>query len=144
MSVARSARRRFVLWSAAVLIAVLPLWWLWGADLVLGLAQPLASLTFRLTGLPGAIDSSAAGWRIATGLPLASGEGLFVLDMGRGSLRRPLLGFPLFLAFICAPPRSTHPWRAILIGGAVLTLVFLLGRDRHGAEPVTGAGQGSA
>ncbi|HAC00936.1 exosortase H-associated membrane protein [Brevundimonas naejangsanensis] len=55
------------------------------------------------------------------------GDGFYVFDMARGALRRQLLGFPLLLAFLAAPPRTHAPLRAALIGIAVLTVVFLLG-----------------
>jgi hypothetical protein len=122
----RTEHRRFALWAAAVLVIVLPVWWLIGADLVLALLRPAAALLFRISGLEGGIDSSAQGWSVSTGLPLADGRGDLIYPVSRNNLRRLLLGFPLLLAFLCAPPRTPRLLRAILIGSIALSVVFLL------------------
>lgn len=121
-------RRRFGSWVLAALILLLPPWWLWGADLAAWALRPLAGLTLRLFGMPGEIGLDAAGgWRVATGLSLADGSGTMLrYPVSTEVLRRLLLGVPLFAAFMIAPPRSDRPWRAALIGVAVLAVLFVL------------------
>lgn len=120
----RSEHRRFALWAAAVLIVVLPLWWLWGADLVASLLRPLFSLSLRATGMNGVV-ATADGWSIQTGFTQVGG-GEFVYPLRQDMVRRYLLGFALLLAFLAAPPRTDRPVRSALIGTLVLSAVFLL------------------
>jgi len=117
--------RRFALWAAAVLVIALPVWWLVGADIVLWALRPLANVVFKLFGLSGGVTSAPKGWSVMTGLPLANGQGDLVYPVMRDTLRRQLLGFPLLFAFLCAPPRTSRPLRAAVIGAIVLTAVFL-------------------
>lgn len=117
--------RRFALWSAAVLVVALPIWWLIGADIVLWALRPLANVVFKMTGLSGGVSASPEGWSVMTGLPLADGQGDLVYRVMRGTLRRQLLGFPLLFAFLCAPPRTARPISAVMVGAVVLTAVFL-------------------
>lgn len=116
-------RRRFGLWAGLGLIVLLPLWWIWGADLVAGLLRPLAGLVFSLMGLTGKIAVVEGGdWSIGTRLTQA-GQAVDY-PMTKETLRRLLLGFPLVAAFMIAPPRPLRPWRAAAISVVVLSLVF--------------------
>lgn len=117
--------RRFAIWSAAVLVIVLPFWWLVGADVVLWVLRPVANVVFQVFGLAGGVTASRDGWSVMTGLPLADGQGDLIYPIARDTLRRQLLGFPLLFAFLCAPPRTKRPIRAVMIGAVVLTAVFL-------------------
>lgn len=120
-----AARRRFGLWAGAVLIVLLPLWWMWGADLAAGLLRPVTGAVLGLLGLTGRITVlEDGGWSIGTRLTQAGQPIDFPL--GRETLRRILLGVPLTVAFLCAPPRPLRPWRAAAISVAVLSLVFAL------------------
>jgi len=120
-----AARRRFGLWSLGMFILLLPLWWLWGADLFAMVLRPLAGLVFRLFGLTGEIAVLADGsWSVGTrltssGVPIA-------YEAPHTSLRRLLLGFPLALAFLTAPPRTARPVRTAVVTMLVLTLLFTL------------------
>ncbi|MFC5344268.1 exosortase H-associated membrane protein [Brevundimonas staleyi] len=118
-------RRRFALWAGLSLIVLLPLWWIWGADVVIGLLRPLAGLVFRLFGLTGEIGTGADGaWMVGT--PLTQAGQPISLPMDRESLRRMMLGFPLLAAFMIAPPRVARLWRAAAIAVPVLCLVFMV------------------
>lgn len=117
--------RRFALWAAAVLVIALPVWWLVGADIVLWALRPLANVVFKVFGLSGGVAGAPENWSVMTGLPLANGQGDLVYPVMRDTLRRQLLGFPLLFAFLCAPPRTSRPVRAAVIGAVVLTAVFL-------------------
>lgn len=116
-------RRRFGLWAGLALVVFLPLWWLWGADLVAGLLRPLVGVVFGVLGLSGRIAVVEGGdWSIGTRLTQA-GQAVDY-PMAKETLRRLLLGFPLVAAFMIAPPRPSRPWRAAAISIAVLSLVF--------------------
>lgn len=124
MIVLRPELRRFALWAAGVLILILPVWWLWGADIVAGILRPLFAISLRTTGMEDVV-ATANGWNIHTGLQ-QSGGGDFVYPLRQDMIRRFLLGFPLLLAFLAAPPRTSRPVRAGLIGATSLCVVFLL------------------
>ncbi|MND73756.1 hypothetical protein D3C80_653400 [compost metagenome] len=120
-----AARRRFGLWSLGMFILLLPPWWLWGADLAAMGLRPLAGLVFRLFGLTGEVGVSAdGGWSVGT--RLTSGGVPTTYEVTQSALRRLLLGFPLALAFLTAPPRTPRPIRAAVIAVAALTLLFIL------------------
>lgn len=120
-----AARRRFGLWAFAALVLLLPPWWLWGADLAAMVLRPLAEGVLRLFGL-GRIETGADGaWRVHTGLRSLGGQA-YAHDVPREVVRRLLLAFPLFAAFMIAPPRRPRPWRAALTAVAVLSLIFAL------------------
>ncbi|WP_436355751.1 exosortase H-associated membrane protein [Brevundimonas sp. CEF1] len=120
-----TARRRFGLWSLGMFILLLPPWWLWGADLAAMGLRPLAGLVFRLFGLTGEVGVSAdGGWSVGT--RLTSGGVPTTYEVTQSALRRLLLGFPLALAFLTAPPRTPRPIRAAVIAVAALTLLFIL------------------
>lgn len=120
-----TARRRFGLWSLGMFILLLPPWWLWGADLAAAGLRPLAGLVFRLFGLTGEIGVGAdGGWIVGT--RLTSGGLPVNYDVAETSIRRLLLGFPLALAFLTAPPRTTRPIKAAVVTVAALTLLFAL------------------
>ena len=120
-----AARRRFGLWSAIVFIFVLPPWWLWGADLAAACLRPLAALVFRLFGLTGEIGITASGgWTVGTDLTRNGAP--IDYELAEAQLRRLLLGFPLALAFLTAPPRTARPFKAAVITIAVMSLLFAL------------------
>lgn len=121
----RRDHRAFFLWCACALVLMLPPWWIWGADLVAALLMPLVRLVFGLFSLPG-LSKGDAGWVAATGLPLADGSGQLLWPINRDVLRRLLLGFPLFIAFMTAPPRPASPLRSWAIGLTTLALLFAL------------------
>lgn len=117
-------RRRFGLWTLIALLILLPLWWIWGADLLAEILRPLSTLMFRLFGLPGdarALD--AGGWMVSTGLTKKTGGDL-ALILQAEELRRFLLSFPFFFALMIAPPRAEYSWKAILVGSAILIALF--------------------
>ncbi len=118
-----AARRRFGVWAGLALVVLLPLWWMWGADVVAGVLRPVVGLVLRLFGLTGRIDlMEGGGWLIGT--PLTQGGAAIDFPLSQEALRRLLLGFPLALAFLSAPPRPERPWRALAIAVPVLSLVF--------------------
>ena len=120
-------RRRFGAWVALALIIVLPVWWFGGADILIAGLRPLAHLILSLFGLKGEILARAdGGWIVSTGLPMADGSGTLDYTVSKEVLRRLMLGMPLFVAFMIAPPRAARPIRAGLIGSGVLVLLFLL------------------
>ena len=118
-----AARRRFGVWAGVALVVLLPLWWIWGADVVAGLLRPFVGFVLSLFGLTGRIDVLEGGdWSIGT--YLTQGGEPINYGMSKEGLRRLLLGFPLTLAFLSAPPRPVRPWRAAAISIPVLCLVF--------------------
>ena len=120
-----AARRRFGLWSLGMFVLLLPPWWLWGADLAATMVRPLAGLMFQLFGLTGQITATPqGGWVIGT--HLTSGGLPVNYDVAQSAIRRLLLGFPLALAFLSAPPRTVHPLKAAGVTVVVLTLLFIL------------------
>jgi len=119
-------RRRFGLWVGLSLIVILPLWWFGGADVLIAALRPVAAVVVRLFGLGGIAAGPDGGWVVSTGLPLADGSGALDYTVAKEVLRRLMLGVPLYLAFMIAPPRADRPVRAGLIGAAVLIGLFLL------------------
>lgn len=120
-----AARRQFGLWAGLALVVLLPLWWVWGADIAAGLLRPLTGGVLFLTGLTGTINPTAEGdWSVGTRLTQA-GQPL-AYTVTDDTLRRLLLGFPMALAFFLAPPRPARPWVVTGISIVVLSLVFTL------------------
>lgn len=120
-------RRRFGVWAGLALILILPVWWFVGADILISGLRPLANGVLDLFGLNGGIRSDAnGGWVVLTNLPLADGSGMLDFMVSKEVLRRLLLGVPLFMAFMIAPPRAGRPVRGFLIGAGVLLVLFLL------------------
>ncbi len=118
-----AARRRFGLWAALALIVLLPLWWIWGADLAAAALRPLVGVVIQPFGLSGRIDvPTEGGWAIWT--HLTQGGEPIVFPLPQETLKRLLLGFPLAAAFFIAPPRPTRPWRVLAISLVVLSLTF--------------------
>jgi hypothetical protein len=120
-----AARGRFAFWALAVLVVLLPLWWIRGADLAAAALRPLAGLVMGLFGLTGVIEVLPEGdWSVGTRLT-ASGQPV-TYTVSQDVLRRLLLGVPLVAAFLIAPPRPTRPLRAALISVAVMAVLFTL------------------
>lgn len=120
-------RRRFGLWALAALIVLLPLWWLFGADLAAALLRPVASGVLGLFGLGGGVRvGEDGGWIVGTGLAMHGETGAFDLNLSRELVRRLFLGVPLFAAFMIAPPHAARPWRAALIGAVGMAVLFLV------------------
>jgi hypothetical protein len=118
-------RGRFLSRAIAALVPLLVVWWM-GAGVMIDLLRPGASWLAVQFHLAQSISSTPThDWLVETGLDRASGSqvGAVVIPLGVGELRRLLLGFPLFLALILAPPRD-RPVRMALIGCAVLVVVF--------------------
>lgn len=121
-----AARRRFGLWALTALIVLLPLWWIWGADLVAAVLRVPMEMMFRLFGLSGQTRAlNDGGWMVATGLTRQTGQP-FWLMLKAEELRRFLLSFPFFFALMIAPPRASQSWKAVLIGSAALVALFLV------------------
>lgn len=120
-------RRRFGIWVGLALIIILPVWWFGGADILIAAIRPLAAGVLALFGLDGGIAAGPEGaWIVSTGLVLADGSGTMDYTVAKEVLRRLMLGVPLFVAFMIAPPRAERPLRGFLIGAAVLLVLFLL------------------
>jgi hypothetical protein len=118
-------RGQFLSTAMAALVPLLVVWWM-GAGTMIELLRPGASWLAGQLDLAQSITSTPThDWLVETGLDRASGSqvGAVVIPLGVGELRRLLLGFPLFLALILAPPRD-RPVRTALIGCAVLVVVF--------------------
>ena len=118
-------RGRFALRTAAALIPLLALWWL-GSGPIMDVLRPGADWLAGLLHLAHSVTALAShNWQVDTGLERASGTevGGVPLMLDAGELRRMLLGFPLFLALMIAPPRS-RPIRSAAIGCAILIVVF--------------------
>lgn len=120
-------RRRFGAWVGLSLVFILPVWWFGAADIIIFGLRPVATAVVSLFGLRGGIASAAeGGWIVSTALPLADGSGTMDYPVPKEVLRRLMLGVPLFIAFMIAPPHAERPVRAFLIGVGVLFLLFLL------------------
>ena len=118
-------RGQFLSTAMAALVPLLVVWWM-GAGVMIDLLRPGASWLASQLHLAQSISSTPThDWLVETGLDRASGSqvGAVVIPLGVGELRRLLLGFPLILALILAPPRD-RPVRTALIGCAVLVVVF--------------------
>src|SRR5690606_41428281 len=121
----KAPRRGVALVSLAMFIVLLPPWWVWGADLATTALRPLASLVFPIFGLSGEIITRAdGGWGVGT--RLTSNGAPVVYEVAHTAIRRMLLGVPLAVAFLTAPPRTDRPLRAALMAAVVLTALFLL------------------
>ena len=118
-------RGQFLSTAMTALVPLLVVWWA-GAGTMIDLLRPGASWLAGHLDLAQSITSTPTqDWLVETGLDRASGNqvGAVVIPLGVGELRRLLLGFPLFLALLAAPPRD-RPVRTALIGCAVLVVVF--------------------
>lgn len=120
-----AARRRFGMWTFAVLIVALPIWWVWGADLFAAALRPLVALVLIPFGFTGQIEAMADGaWSVGT--RLTQGGAPLNYQVGADMLRRLLLSVPLVIAFMLAPPRPIRVWRAVIVCVVVLPIVFTL------------------
>jgi len=119
------ARRQFTVWVLGALLVLLPLWWIWGADLAAAALRPLAGLVMAMFGLTGVIEVLADGdWSVGTRLT-SNGQAV-TFTVSKEILRRLLLGVPLVAAFMIAPPRPPRPLRAAFICAAVMAVLFAL------------------
>lgn len=120
-----AARRRFGLWTFAVLVVLLPIWWTWGADLFAAALRPFVALVLIPFGFTGQIEAMADGaWSVGT--RLTQGGTPLSYTVGADMLRRLLLSVPLAVAFMIAPPRPIRVWRAVIVCMVVLPIVFAL------------------
>lgn len=120
-----AARRRFGLWTFAVLVVLLPVWWVWGADLLAAALRPLIALVLIPFGFTGQIEALADGaWSVGTRLT-QNGQALNY-TVSADTLRRMLLSVPMVVAFMVAPPRPTRIWRAAGVCMIVIPVVFAL------------------
>lgn len=100
-------RGQFLSTAMAALVPLLVVWWM-GAGTMIELLRPGASWLAGQLDLAQSITSTPThDWLVESGLDRASGSqaGAVVIPLAVGELRRLLLGFPLFLALIAAPPR---------------------------------------
>lgn len=119
------ARRRFAVWSLGTLLVLLPIWWMIGADLAAAALRPFAGLVMGVFGLSGVINVLPDGdWSVGTNLT-AGGQAV-TYTVSQENLRRLLLGVPLVVAFLIAPPRPPRLWRALVIASGVMSIVFVL------------------
>ncbi len=126
-AVLATPRGRFGLTAAAALAPLLVLWWL-GSGPVIDILRPGTDwLAGQLNLAQAVVSLPTHDWRVDTGLERASGTeiGGVSLILNADILRRLLLGFPLFLALVAAPPR-VGPIRTAAIGCAVLVVLFWL------------------
>lgn len=120
-----AARRRFGVWTFAVLVVLLPVWWIWGADLMAGILRPVVALVLIPFGFTGQIHVLAdGGWSVGTNLTRDNAALNYTISAD--TLRRLLLSVPMTVAFMVAPPRPTRPWRAAGVSLVVISLVFAL------------------
>lgn len=120
-----TARRRFGLWAFAVLVVLLPVWWVWGADLFAAAVRPLVALFLIPFGFTGQIEALAdGGWAVGTHLTHNGAPLTYTLPADM--LRRMLLSLPLVLAFMAAPPRPRRVWRTLAICAIAVLVVFVL------------------
>ena len=125
LDLASNARGRFARTALLALVPLLMIWWA-GSGPVLDLMRPGADWLARQLHLANSISVLPShDWTIDTGLERASGReiGPVILQVKADDLRRLLLGFPLFLALILAPPRY-RPARSAFIGYAILAVLF--------------------
>lgn len=120
-------RRRFGAWVGLTLVLILPVWWFGGADILIAGLRPLAAIVLSAFGLKGGVVAGTdGGWVVSTMLPLADGSGTLDYIVSKEVLRRLMLGVPLFLAFMIAPPRAERPVRGGMVGAGILIVLFLL------------------
>lgn len=119
------ARRRFGLWTFVVLVVLLPIWWVWGADLLAAALRPLIALALIAFGFTGEITILADGaW--AVGTKLTEGGTPITYTVSADTLRRMLLSVPMAAAFMIAPPRPVRLGRAVIVCVVVLPVIFAL------------------
>ena len=120
-----AARRRFGLWTFAALVVLLPVWWVWGADLMAAALRPVVALILIPFGFTGQIERLAdGGWSVGT--HLTQGGAAMTYTVAPDTLRRLLLSVPMTIAFMLAPPRPLRLLRAAAISLVVVSLVFAL------------------
>lgn len=120
-----AARRRFGLWAFAILVVLLPIWWVWGADFFAAALRPLVALVLIPFGFTGQIEAMPDGsWLVGT--RLTQGGAPLTYTLGADMLRRLLLSAPLVIAFMVAPPRPARVWRTLAVCVVVVAAVFAL------------------
>jgi hypothetical protein len=119
-----AARRRFGLWAFAVLVVLLPVWWVWGANLFAAAVRPLASLALIPFGFTGIGLLANGDWEVGTRLTQQGAPLTYTLSADM--IRRMLLSVPLVAAFMVAPPRPVRLWRTVAISALAVVGVFIL------------------
>jgi hypothetical protein len=128
----RGARYRFAFFVLAGLIPLMIGWWFVVDDLVAVLRPAVAWLVHLLLPIRDLLPSEkGGGWIAQTSLEVTAGK----WEAGRQEanfpvdgylLRRYLVAWPFFFALALAPPRAPRLWRILLVGFAVLALLFIL------------------
>jgi hypothetical protein len=127
----RRTRYRFAMFFVAGLIPLMIAWWFVVDDLVALLRPAVAWLVHLLLPVRDLLPDSKGGWIAQTNLEITAGkwdmahqEANFPVDAFL--LRRYLLAWPFFFSLALAPPRAPGLWRVLLIGFAVLVILFIL------------------
>ena len=121
-----AARRRFGLWALGALIVLLPFWWWLGADATAWVLRPVLGLVLKLFGLTGEIRVLDSGdWVLGTRLHRPDGQAYWQ-PISHENIRRMMVGVPIYLAFLIAPPRAERPVRALGLGLLALAVVYFV------------------
>ncbi len=128
----RGARYRFAFFVLAGLIPLMIGWWFIVDDLVALLRPSVAWLVHLLLPVRDLVPGEkGGGWIAQTSLEITAGkweagkqEANFPVD--GYLLRRYLVAWPFFFALALAPPWAPKLWRMLLIGFAVLVVLFIL------------------
>jgi hypothetical protein len=125
------ARYRFAFFTLAGLIPLMLAWWFVVDDLVALLRPAVAWVVHLLLPVRDLVPGDKGGWLAQTSLEITAGkwdpahqEANFPVDAYL--LRRYLVAWPFFFALALAPPRSPRLWRMLLIGFALLVILFIL------------------
>jgi len=127
----RQARFRFALFTLLGLIPLMALWWFAVDALIAGLRPLVAWVADLVLPVRDLLPDGKGGWIAQTSLEVTAGKWLpghqeanFPVDAYL--LRRYLVAWPFFFALALAPPRAPRLLRMLLIGFAVLIVVFVL------------------
>ena len=116
----------------AVLIPALVVWWLAVDGLITGLRPVSAWLAHLLTPVNAVTpDTDGSGWIVQTGIVVVAGKtiagGELAIYAIPGVLLRQLtVTWPLFLAFMLAPPRPQRLLGRLFAGVLALAVLFVL------------------